>query len=245
MTSPTDYSSSRFVAFVAMFAAMSTVLDLLLIPSEGVWDSWIFLLSPLVGALIGPIGGFIAIGIGSLAGHLIFFRDAYELLFMFGAPLGALMGGFVYQGKWKPVVAIYSLMLLGYFLEPVSWLLPLWGIWDILAAFCLIIVFSFVSSRNMWPENKTRRDFLNLLFTIIIGLESDILFRVFVLIPGQTYWFFYGLSPEALQLIWLGAGILTPLKVAIATVVGLAIGLPLLRQFPDGLLHSENRVLDD
>jgi hypothetical protein len=235
---------SRFVALTAIFAAMSVVADLILIPSAGIWDSAIFILSPLAGILLGPFAGAVAIGIGSLAGHYIFFRDIYEMVFMIGAPFGAAMSGLIYQRKWKPALGVYSLLLLGYFLEPVTWVLPLWGIWDILAGFCLLVIFSFINFRDLWPENENSKTLLGLLFATIIGLESDILLRVFILVPGQTYWFFYGFNAEVLQAIWLAAGILTPLKVAIATIIAVLVGLPLLRQFRGQLGQNESLPLE-
>ncbi len=218
---------------------MSVVADLILIPSAGIWDSAIFILSPLAGVLLGPIAGAVAIGLGSLVGHYIFFRDIYELVFMIGAPFGAAMAGLIYQRRWKPTFCVYSLLLLGYFLEPVTWNLPLWGIWDILAGFCLLCIFSLVNFRNLWPENENSQTILGLLFATIIGLESDILLRVFILIPGQTYWFFYGFDAEVLRAIWLAAGILTPLKVAVAAIIVVLVGLPLIRQFGDQLGQNE------
>ncbi|MHA1906017.1 MAG: hypothetical protein ACW98Y_01880 [Candidatus Thorarchaeota archaeon] len=236
---------SRFVALTAVFAAMSVVADLILIPSAGIWDSAIFILSPLAGILLGPVAGAVAIGIGSLAGHYIFFRDIYEMVFMIGAPFGAAMSGLIYQRRWRPALGLYSILLLGYFLEPVTWILPLWGIWDILAGFCLLLVFSLVNFRNLWPESDSSQTLLKLLFATIIGLESDILLRVFILVPGQTYWFFYGFDASVLQAIWLAAGILTPLKVAIATIIAVLVGLPLLRQFRSQFAMNETLLLED
>lgn len=226
-----ETDKSLFVSLTAVFAAMSVVADLVLIPSAGIWDSAIFILSPLAGILLGPFAGAVAVGIGSLAGHYIFFRDIYEMVFMIGAPFGAAIAGLVYQRRWHLALGFYSVLLLGYFLEPVTWILPLWGIWDILAGFCLLIIFSVISARKLWPENQRYQDLLGLFFASVIGLESDILLRVFILIPGQTYWIFYGFGPEVLQAIWLAAGFLTPLKVAIATIFALLVGLPLLELF--------------
>ncbi|MHA2081236.1 MAG: hypothetical protein ACW99H_08845, partial [Candidatus Thorarchaeota archaeon] len=71
-------NSSRTVAFVAIFAAMTAVLDI--IPAfgftSGVWDSWSFLLSPIVGILLGPYLGAISVGLGSFLGHTIYYRDS-------------------------------------------------------------------------------------------------------------------------------------------------------------------------
>jgi len=229
-------TSSRFVAFMAIFAALAAVLDSIpIIPGfySGIWDSWLFLMSPLFGIILGPLGGAAAIAMGSFIGHLVYFRDPFELLFMWGAPLGAGIAGLVFQRKWKPVIIIYTGLLLAYFVTPVSWQLPLWGIWDVLVGFGILVVFSVIANTRLWPEVGEHRNVIALLFATIIGLESDVLFRVFILVPCQTYWLFYGLSVEGLQILWWGAGFVTPLKVLMAVVIGLTIGFSLIRILPN------------
>lgn len=226
-----DSNSSRTVAFVAIFAAMTAVLDI--IPAfgftSGVWDSWAFLLSPIVGILLGPYLGAISVGFGSFLGHAIIPRDSIEFLFMIGLSFGAAAAGFVYQRRWKPVFGIYSAMLLGYFIYPVSWGLPLWGIWDILVAYGIILVYSIVTQRNIWSNTSERYRLLMLVFCCVIALETDILFRVFVLVPGQMWWFYYAMTPADLALLWIGAGFITPIKVVMATFVVVTLGRQLLR----------------
>lgn len=228
---------STFVAFVAVFTALVTVFDIIpttIIPNfySGIWDSWIFLLSPIIGILLGPLAGSFSVALGSLLGHFIYFRDPFEFIFMLGAPLGAAIAAFVYQRQWRPVLAIYSFLLAGYFLSPVSWVLPLVGIWDTLAGFVIILLFTLCSSRNWWPAKVNRFRLLLLLFCSIIGLESDILLRIFILIPGQTYWLFYQMTPDVLQLLWLGAGVVTAIKVTLAAIMTVTVGLSLLRLVP-------------
>ncbi len=226
-----DSNSSRTVSFVAIFAAMTAVLDI--IPAfgftSGVWDSWAFLLSPIVGILLGPYLGAISVGFGSFLGHAIIPRDSIEFLFMIGLSFGAAAAGFVYQRRWKPVFGIYSAMLLGYFIYPVSWGLPLWGIWDILVAYGIILVYSIVTQRNIWSNTSERYKLLMLIFCTVIALETDILFRVFVLVPGQMWWFYYAMTPADLALLWIGAGFITPIKVVMATFVVVTLGRQLLR----------------
>jgi hypothetical protein len=229
-------TSSRFVAFIAIFTALAAVLDSIpIIPGfyGGVWDSWLFLMSPLFGIILGPIGGAVSIAMGSFIGHLVYFRDPYELLFMWGAPLGAGISGLVFQRRWKPVFIIYTGLLLAYLVTPVSWQLPLWGIWDVLVGFGVLVLFSVIVNTRLWPESGDRRNVIGLLFATVIGLESDVLLRVFFLVPCQTYWFFYGLTVEGLQILWWGAGFVTPLKVLMAVVVGLTIGFSLIRIIPN------------
>ncbi|MBD3405424.1 MAG: hypothetical protein GF411_04705 [Candidatus Lokiarchaeota archaeon] len=227
-----NLSNTRSVTLVAVFAAMITVLDSIpVFPgfSSGIWDSWMFVLSPLVGIMLGPVLGAISVGIGTFAGHLIFFRDPFEFFFMFGAPLGSASAGFLYRKKWKPVLGFYLLFLGAYAAYPVSWRLPLWGIWDVLLAFLILILFIAlqVHPRTTQWMNGTKSS--RLVFSTTIGLELDVLFRIFVFIPGQTYWLFYGFTVEQLQVLWSVAAIITPLKVALATVLTLAIAAPLLR----------------
>lgn len=222
---------SRTVAFVAVFAALTTVLDI--IPAfgftSGVWDSWAFLLSPIVGILLGPYLGAVSVGLGSFLGHAILPRNTIEFLFMIGLSFGAAAAGFVYQRKWKPVLGIYTAMLLGYFIYPVSWELPLWGIWDILVAYVIILVFSIVTSKGIWSNISERYKLLMLVFCCVIALETDILFRVFVLVPGQIWWFYYAMTPADLAWLWISAGFITPIKVVMATIVVVTLGRQLLR----------------
>jgi hypothetical protein len=226
---------SRFVAFTAVFTAMIAVLDIIStgLFYAGIWDSWMFLISPLVGVLLGPYVGALSVGLGNLVGHIVYFRDPYELVFMIGAPLGAAMAGFVYQKRWRPTLVIYSLLLLGYFLTPVTWALPLIGIWDILVGYGVLLVFCFITVRGLRPTDETKGTFFDLFMSAVIGLESDVLLRVFILVPGQTYWFFYGWTEETLYDIWIAAGVIIPIKVLLSTIALMAIGIPLLRQLPN------------
>jgi hypothetical protein len=226
---------SRIVAYLAVFIALVTVFDVIpMLPGfyGGIWDSWIFIFAPLIGVLIGPLFGFLTVAFGSLLGHIIYFRDPFELLFMLGAGIGTLCAALIFQRRWKPVLLIYIILLGGYFLYPVSWTLPLIGIWDILLAFGLLLLFSILISRTWWPSDRWTSIWFLILFAAIIGLEADVLFRVFVLVPGQTYWFFYGLTPDALYWIWLTAGIITPTKVALGTLFTVTLGYSLLRLLP-------------
>jgi hypothetical protein len=239
-------SGSRTLTFTAIFAAMIAVLDSIpIIPGfySGVWDSWIFMLSPIVGILLGPVLGVIAVGLGGLVGHLVYFRDPLELIFMLGAPVGAGVAGLVYQQRWRYVFTIYSLLLLAYFITPVTWVLSLWGIWDVLAGFALIFGVMVLSGFSTSAKNLLSSINSRLVLGTVIGLESDILVRIFILVPGQTYWFFYGMPVEELQLLWLAAGFITPIKVILAAIATLAICKPLLRYFQEHIADSNEHLM--
>jgi hypothetical protein len=227
-----QFEGTRLIALLAIFTAMAAVLDTLpMIPGfySGVWDSWVFILSPLLGILLGPFMGAASVLMGSLIGHALNFRDIFELVFLSGAAVGCTMAGLVFQQRWKPVLGAYTALLMSYLLYPVSWALPLWGIWDVLLGYGVVVVFSLAVTQGALPNETNRRTTTLLVLCSLIGLESDILFRIVLLVPGQTYWLFYGLEPSQLQLLWLAGAIVTPIKVALGTAVVVVLGLALLR----------------
>jgi hypothetical protein len=97
-----------------------------------------------------------------------------------------------------------------------------------------------MARKGSWsPESK------GLLYVIalsaLIGLEADILFRIFVLIPGQTYRLFYALGEEALIPLWVEAAAITPIKVAISILVTTTVGPPLVKVIKKtGILKDDN-----
>ena len=241
-----NLTGSRSITFVAIFAAMVAVLDSIpMLPAfyVGIYDSWGFMLSPLIGILLGPIYGAVSVLIGGFVGHVVFPRpDVMELLYMLGGPIGAGIAGLAYQQKWKPVFSIYSLMLVGYFLTPVTWSLSLLGIWDVLVGFGILLFVTLLANINK-ANRFLNSSYIRLVLGSVIGLEADILVRIFILIPGQMWWAYYGIPLEALQLLWLTAGIVTPIKVAVATIATVGIGKALLSHFKGQSLESDNQLV--
>ena len=239
---------SQFLALVAVFASVNVIFDSLIgLPelSSGVWYSWIFIVEPINGIVLGPYAGFLSSLIGVMIGHSIYFRDVYEFLFTLGAPLGAMVAGFIFRGRWKIVLTYYTALLGIYLITPMAWQLPIWGIWDvILAYFILLAVAVMVAQKGSWnPESRS------LLYVIalsaLIGLEADILFRIFVFIPGQTYRLFYNLSKEALVPIWVEAAAITPIKVAISILVTTTVGPPLVKVIRKMGIFIEDNISQD
>jgi hypothetical protein len=212
-------SKTQRIAIIAMFAAISVVLDAVITPgfSAGVWYGWVFLLSPTNGVILGPVDGFITTLISVMVGHTVVFRESiYEYVFTLGAPIAAFISGLVYR---KRNVALYFTLLLGaYFLTPVARALPIWGMWDVYLAYLILVAWTVIpnTSKTAWLENQNIR----LALATFIGLEADILFRIFILVPCNGYSIFYGLTPEALAAIWaVPAPLITPIKVAVSMVL--------------------------
>jgi len=227
------FKKSSFVALTAVFASFNVVCDSLMgLPqlSSGVWYSWIFLAEPLTGVVIGPYAGFLSSLIGVLIGHSIYFRGFEEFLFTLGAPLGAMISGFLFRKRWKPVLACYVIMFGAYFATPVAWQLPWWGMWDVYLAFVLLLfaVVLMETKENLWNTQFSGLLYV-LAFCAFIGLEADVLFRIFILIPCQTYRLFYGWGVEVLRAIWTLGAAETPVKVALSTLVTVTVTPPIIR----------------
>jgi len=227
-------TSAAFISLVAVFAAFNIVCDSLvvppLLPYSGVWYSWIFISEPITGIILGPLAGFFSNLVGVMAGHFINFIDIYEFLFTLGAPIGAMISALVFRGKWGIVLAYYFALLVGFFAAPVSWQLPFWGMWDVYLAFAVLLVTVVVATKwkSLWNVKSNIRLVYILALSTFIGLEADVLFRIFIFVPCQTYRLFYGYDVSVLQAIWAMGAVETPIKVALSTVVTVLVGPPII-----------------
>lgn len=226
-----NFGTPKAVAVVAVFAAVSVITDSLISLPEfpsGVWYSWNFLMEPLTGIVLGPFLGSAATFIGVMIGHYVNFVDAYEFLFTIGAPIGTAVAALLFKGKWKLVLIYYTALFGAYFITPLAWQLPLWGMWDTYTAFVFLIVGAFLIEKGWWTPT-TRRLPLILATSAFVGLEADVLFRVFLFIPAQTYHFFYGFDVAALETIWITGAIITPIKAGLSIAASMLVGTPLIK----------------
>ncbi|MEA2089326.1 MAG: hypothetical protein U9O89_01000, partial [Thermoproteota archaeon] len=178
--------------------------------------------------VLGPYAGFLSTLLGVLIGHCIYFRDPYEFVFTFGAPTGAMMSGFLFRGEWKPVLTYYTALLAGYCVAPVAWQLPVWGMWNVYCACLTLLATAIIIVKKRWKK-RLRTVVYVLALCSFIGLEADVLFRIFVFVPCQTFRLFYGWNTESLFSIWVAGACITPVKVAIGTLFAGIIGPPLIR----------------
>lgn len=116
------------------------------------------------------------------------------------------------------VFIYYTLLLVTYFLTPISRNIPIWWMWNVYVAYSILCV--LVLMRNKWSMGRIEPENHPYLYALcaFIGLEADILFRIFILIPSQTYKF-YGFSNEVLSLIWTAGTFITPIQVGVAVLL--------------------------
>jgi len=237
---------SRFLALIAVFASLNVVCDSFVgIPqfTEGIWYSWIFIIEPLTGIVLGPYAGFLSTFLGVMIGHFIFFRGAHEFLFTFGAPIGAMVSGFLFRGKWKVNLAYYTMLLGIYFITPIAWQLPIWGMWDVYLAYAsLLVSITLMVRKGSWKLGSRRQLLYAIVLCAFVGLEADVLFRIFVFVPCQTYRILWkDIDLNVLRLIWVAGAAVTPIQVAISILVTTTIGLPLVKLIrKTGILKEES-----
>ncbi|UCE43671.1 MAG: hypothetical protein JSV57_04765 [Candidatus Bathyarchaeota archaeon] len=210
----------KAVSLIAIFAALGVICDMVITPgfSAGVWIGWVFIISPIAGIVLGPYNGFVSTLIAVIIGHSLFPRGTiYEIIFALGAPVSSLISGFAFRGQLKRVFAYYTVMLGSYFATPISRRLPIWGMWDCYVAYALLIVLCVILITRGLDEIKRMSPYA---VSAFIGLEADVLLRIFVLVPCHGYQFFFGWTPESLAAIWtVPAPIITPFKVLLSTFV--------------------------
>jgi hypothetical protein len=173
--------------------------------------------------ILGPKDGFLTTLLSVLLGHTLVFRDSvYEYIFTLGAPIGSFCSGLVYKGERVKILIYYLLLLGSYFMSPVSRALPIWGMWDVYMAFIVLIVITLFE--KALRKNIIWHPKLSIVIGAFIGLEADILFRIFVLVPLRGYKLFYGLSYELLTVIWsVPAPLITPVKVSISLLLSVIL----------------------
>ncbi|MGQ9624931.1 MAG: hypothetical protein ACUVT9_06130 [Candidatus Bathycorpusculaceae bacterium] len=226
--------SSAFISLVTVFAAFTVVCDSLvvppLLPYSGVWHSWIFISEPITGIMLGPLAGFFSNLIGVMIGHSINFVDVYEFLFTLGAPIGAMISALIFRGKWGIALTYYLALFAGFFVVPEAWQLPPWGMWDVYLAFALLLGAAVLATKwkSFWNTESSAPLIYVLALSAFIGLEADVLFRIFIFVPCQTYRLFYGYDVRVLQVIWAVGAVETPIKAALSMVVTVLIGPPII-----------------
>ncbi len=118
-----------------------------------------------------------------------------------------MIAGLAFRKRNRLPILFYTSFLVIYFMTPVSRNLPLWGMWNVYLAFIILLTIAILR------VNKAK-----VVVSSFIGLEADILFRIFLFVPLHTYRIFYGFTIETMRLIWMAGALVTPIQVGISLV---------------------------
>lgn len=204
---------------ISVFAAFHAVLYFF---SFGLWRNWAIYLEPIEGIVLGPWAGFSSALIGSIVGRMV--KPIPDWMFgIIAEPLGVLAAGFLAKGKWKPVMAIYVVMLTAYFIHPFGRWLPLWTVLDIILALVLIIPVARLS-KNIYEKVERLPATVAISF---ISTVTDALTRVFLLIPVGLYTFF-SMSDDVVYYTFVGGAVSSYIEDVQVVAVSVLVGVPLL-----------------
>ena len=208
-------------SLASVFAALHAMLYFV---SFGLWRNWGIYLEPLEGIILGPKIGFFAAFVGSLTARMIK-PDAFWMFGVIAEPLSVLAAGFLSKGEWKPVLAMYTVMLSAYFLHPFGRALPFWTILDIL--FALVLTFPAAKLGVNLFKGNVRRLSIALALVSFVCIATDSLLRVFLLVPCGLHTLFFT-SFEGLYAVFVGAAFDSYVEDVIVVVVSFLVGTPLL-----------------
>lgn len=212
---------ARKAALIGVFASLHIILYLIPMP---LWRNWAILIEPIMGVILGPWVSYLAALIGSTVARVISPTELW-MFGIFAEPLGALAAGFLAKGNWRPILAIYVVMLLAYFIHPLGRQLPLWPILDILLALALIYPAAKISRKL--SEDSIKHLTMPLILIAFVSIAMDALARIFLFIPAGLYSIF-GLTNEAVYIVFVTEAINSFIEDALAIITASIIGPPIL-----------------
>jgi hypothetical protein len=209
------------VSLTAIFAALHAVLYF---TSFGLWRNWGIYLESIEGIVLGPKIGFFAALIGSSVARIIK-PDSFWMFGIIAEPISVLLVGLLARARWRPVLAVYIIMLSAYFIHPFGSALPLWTILDVLSALLLIYPAS-KSSKNLFGTDVKPLS-IALVLVSFVCVATDSLVRVFLLVPVGLHSLFFT-SFDGLYGVFVGAAVDSYIEDFIVVAVSLIVGVPLL-----------------
>jgi len=209
------------LSLTAVFAALHAVLYFI---SFGLWRNWGIYLESLEGIILGPKIGFFAAFLGSSIARMVK-PDAFWMFGIIAEPLSVLTAGLLAKAKWKPVLALYAIMLSAYFIHPFGRDLPLWTILDILSA--LILIYPAAKLGKYLFKTEVKHLSIALVLISFVCIATDSLVRVFLLIPCSLYTLFF---PDFATLsgVFVEAAASSYIEDFIVVIVSFLVGVPLM-----------------
>jgi len=225
---------SKDLALTASFASLYAVLSAIplfpVIGAVGKNFTVAVIIAPLVGLIIGPYRGALAASIGGfIAWSITQYGPLVQFSFVPGAAT-ALCSGYLYRGKWKTFIVIYSLLFLAIAFYPVigpMWLYPYY-LWFQLIGLVVLIFQAKLETVNALNKHSRMSElsfgvgvisFTATLFGHMVGglIFDALYFPAFY--PNVDYW----------RSLWQILVFVYPLERTIVVLISILIGAPLIK----------------
>ncbi len=226
---------SRHLALIISFAALYAVLSLVsLFPILGAVGAFITLASfmaPLIGIILGPYLGTIAVSIGGFLGWSIVQTGAFSFISFLPGSTAALASGLLYNGRRMYVLTLYSalFLLLAFYptIGPV-WLFPVY-IWFQLIGLIILtsplthVAVAFLNRNDNIARLAAGISIISLLSTLVGQMTGNLMFELIYyprVFPQIEFW-----RIEQWQLLTF----LYPAERLVITALATITGTPVIR----------------
>ncbi len=143
---------------------------------------------------------------------------------------------------------LYVSMLVAFFLHPVTPSLPLWTLWDVYAALiCVFVLGALTYGKQLSIKidgNVHKMAKLSFVLALIafIGIEADVLTRIFILVPLNGY-IIWGVPAEFLPVAFIEGAFQTPVEAVLSVFATVIVGMPLLDRLRKMRLFDPDRLV--
>ncbi len=226
---------SRYLALIISFAALYAVLSLVpLSPIIGAVGAFITLASfmaPLIGIILGPYLGTVAVSIGGFLGWSIMQTGAFSFISFLPGSTAALASGLLNSGKRVYVLILYSalFLLLAFYptIGPV-WLFPVYVWFQLIGLIILTSPLTHTAVAFVNKDNNVARltagiAIISLSSTLIGQMTGNLMFELIYyprIFPQIESW-------RIGQ--WQALTFLYPAERLVITVLAAIIGTPVIR----------------
>ncbi len=235
---------TKIIASIAIFSALYTIMRLIpTIPMLGIAGAFSLsdILAPIYGVLLGPYVGGLSVFLGTFLAMAMGKPVTFMFLDFLPATINAIALGFLIKRKWGPVILLNAVLLLIFFLNPLTSLFigPFPFAWVHILAF--IILLSPLSRKAVdWIDTLNPGDvtkglgIIAFIGTMMQHLTGNLLFEV---ILGQINGV---ISVDAYPGIWSGIFLVYPWERLALVVFAVIVGTPLIRVLKKSLFVDHN-----
>ncbi len=226
--------TAKDLALVCCFAPLCTILSVWslfpIIGAIGKSISAAAVVAPLIGIILGPWLGTVAVTLGGLVGASIAPIGPFGPLSFLPWTASALASGLLYNRRWQILTVLYSILLLAFVFYPIvgpAWLHPYFVWLQLVGLVVLVSPLQWRAVRCMRKQTRMREmmlgvgvlSFVATLFGHVVG---SMMFEI-------MYWPTLIGDLGSWSWLWQSLTFLYPVERIIITVMATLIGVPLIK----------------